>query len=257
MRGTEIKPNILRYMDENQRFDGRKLDQLRPIEIEYDVIKTAEGSARVKMGGTEVIAGIKLEIGSPFPDTPDNGALMVGVELLPLASPEFEKGPPSIDSIEMSRVVDRGIRESEAIDTKKLCITKGEKVWMVMVDICPINDDGNMLDVSGLAAIAALKVTKFPEFDGESIDYKKPRKKQLPISKVPIPITVYKVADKLFVDPVAEEQKEYDGRLTVTSTEKGMLCAMQKGGDEPLSADDVDDMVKIAVKKADEIRKKL
>ena len=32
MRGIEIKPNVLRYLDENQRFDGRKLDEIRKID---------------------------------------------------------------------------------------------------------------------------------------------------------------------------------------------------------------------------------
>ena len=253
----DTKGNIIRYLSEGFRFDGRKLDEFRPVEIEYGVAKTAEGSARVKIGDTEVIAGVKLEVGTPFPDTPEEGALMVGTELLPLSSPEFEAGPPGIESIEMARVVDRGIRESGSIDNKKLCITKGEKVWIVNVDICSINDAGNLLDASGLAAIAALKVAKFPEFDGEKVDYKKLTDKKFPLLKMPIPVTVFKIKERLFVDPDSQEEKEYDGRLTVTSTENGKLCALQKGGESPLSIDDIAEMVKLALKKGSELRKKL
>ena len=53
-----------------------------------------------------------------------------------------------MDSIEIARVVDRGIRESGFIDWKKLCIKEGERVWSVSIDIYCINDDGNVLEVA-------------------------------------------------------------------------------------------------------------
>ncbi len=253
----DSKTNLIRYLSEEKRFDGRKLDEFRQIEIEYNVSKTAEGSARVKVGETEVIAGIKLEMGKPFPDTPDEGALMVGTELLPLSSPDFEAGPPGIEAIEMARVVDRGLRESKAIDNKKLCVKKGEKVWIISVDICTINNQGNLLDVCGLAAIAALKVAKFPGFDGERVDYKTHTDEPVPLLKIPIPVTVFKLSGKYFVDPTSEEEQEYDSRLTVTTIEDGTICALQKGGDAPITVEDVDNMVSIALRKANEIRKSL
>ena len=37
------------------------------------------------------------------------------IELLPMAFPTFESGPPSEQAIEYSRVVDRGIRESKML----------------------------------------------------------------------------------------------------------------------------------------------
>ena len=251
----DSKANLLRYLSEETRFDGRKLDEFRKIEIQYNVSKTSEGSAKVKVGNTEVIAGIKLELGKPFPDTPDEGALMVGTELLPLSSPDFEAGPPGIDSIEMARVVDRGIRESKAIDYKKLCVQKGEKVWIVNVDICSINNDGNLLDASGIAAIAAIKTAKFPSYDGEKVDYKTPTNTPVPLVKFPIAVTVFKLKGKYFVDPNSEEEKCFDARLTITTIEDGTICALQKGGDAPLTINDVESMVEIATRKAKEIRK--
>ncbi len=83
------KSEMLRYLAKDNRFGGRKHDEFRTIEVEYNVSKTSEGSARVKIGDSEVIAGVKLELGTPFPDTPDEGALIVGTELLPLSSPDF------------------------------------------------------------------------------------------------------------------------------------------------------------------------
>jgi len=107
-----------------------------------------------------VFAGVKLEIGTPYPDTPDEGGLMINTELIPLSNPEFESGPPGIQAIELSRVVDRGIRESKAIDMKKLCIEPKEKVWTVIVDIIPINDEGNyVLTERGFNALQAVETS--------------------------------------------------------------------------------------------------
>lgn len=254
---SEMKQYLINALDQGIRFDGRKPTEYRKVSVEYGISETADGSARVKIGDTEVLAGVKMEIGKPYPDTPDEGALMVGAELIPMANPDFEAGPPSIQAIELARVVDRGIREAKAIDTKKLCVKEGEKVWTVSIDIIPINDAGNLLDAAGLAALAALKDAKFPEFDGESIDHRAHTNKKLPIVKEPIPITVLKVGNHFIVDPVSEEEKSYDARLTVASISDDVICALQKGGDSPITIEDVDKMVDIALDKAKEMRKAL
>src|SRR3990167_4289998 len=186
----ELRIHIISLLNAGLRLDGRKLTEYRnPIEVKHGMIKTAEGSARVKIGETEVLVGIKMEVGEPYPDTPDEGTIIVGAELLPLSNPDFELGPPGIQAVELARVVDRGIRESKAIDFKKLCIKPGEKVWQLLIDMCPLNDAGNLLDASSLAALEALKDAKFPSFDGENVDYKQKTDKALPLEKLPIAVT--------------------------------------------------------------------
>ncbi len=254
----ELRSHIISLLNADTRLDGRKLTEYRkPIELEYNVAKTAEGSARVKIGETDVIVGVKMEVGEPYPDMPDEGTIIVGAELLPLSNPEFELGPPGIQAIELARVVDRGIRESKAIDFKKLCIDSGKKVWIVIVDICPINDAGNLFDASSLAALAALRDTKYPSFDGEKVDYKIKTDKKLELEKTPIAVTVIKIGDKFIIDPDIEEEKAIDARLTVSTTEDGTLCALQKGGDFPLSIEDIDKMLDIGIEKGKELRRYL
>ncbi len=254
----EVKDHIKNSLIKGVRLDGRGPQDLREISIELDVVTTAEGSARVKFGDAEVLAGVKMSVESPFPDTPEDGVLMVNAELLPLSNPDFETGPPGIDSIETSRVIDRGIRESGCVDTKKLCLVKGEKVWFMAVDVHPINYDGNLIDMGGLAAMAALKSANFPSIDKDhNVDYHEKTKKKLDISGLPIPITVCKIGDVLIVDPTDEEENAIDARLTVTSLDKDKLCSLQKGGAKPLSIEEIAEMVELALKKADEVRKKL
>lgn len=253
----KLKNNILKSLNKNKRYDGRDLLEYRNIVVEANVSKNAEGSARVKIGDTEVIVGVKLAVGTPYPDTPNEGALMVGAELYPMSSPEFESGPPGIQAIELARVIDRSIRESKTIDQKKLCIEEGEKVWMVMIDICSINDDGNLFDAASLAVLVALKNTRFPEYKDGKMDYKVKTKEKLSINKEPIELTVYKIGEHFIVDPTSDEEKVYDARLTVAMTGDDTICAMQKGGESPLTSDDIEKMVDIVQEKQKELRKYL
>ena len=235
---------------QNKRTDGRTLDQLREVSVETGLIKSAQGSALVKIGNTQVLAGVKVEKGEPFPDTPESGVLMVNAELRPIAAPTFELGPPNENSIELARVVDRGIRESESIALDKLSITSGEEVWMVYIDLHALDYDGNLLDASSLAAIAALWSIKKPEVEGWTLD-------EFPIRKKPIAVTVVKIGDKLMVDPSLDEENVMDARLTITTTEDGSICAMQKGGTGYLTVEEIKAAYELARAKAAELREHL
>lgn len=251
---------VLQLISQDQRIDGRSLSQYRtPIEIETDISWTAEGSARVRIGDTVLLAGVKMSIEKTYNDTPDEGGIMINAELLPMSSSEYEAGPPGEKAIELARVVDRGIREAKAIDMKKLCITPGEKAWFVTVDIITINDAGNLFDAAGLAVLCALKAAFFPQVDSNTgaIDYHAKTTTPLPLIKEPLPVTVYKISGKFLVDPTVEEEKSCDARLTIASDEKGTISALQKGGDAPITIDDVSTMVDIAVEKAKFLRGEL
>ncbi len=255
----ELKTHLLRALGKNVRFDGRKALEYRPITVQYGVSASAEGSAIVRVGGTEVMAGVKLETGKPYPDTPNQGNLMVNAELLPLSNPQFESGPPGEQATELARVVDRAIRESKSIDVHKLVISPGEKVWSVSIDICTINDEGGLQDAACLAALAALKNTKMPKLDeNNDVDYDAEKTKEgLPLAKEPVEVTVVKIGDQFLVDLLTDEEKSIEARLTVAVTEKGTVCALQKGGAAPLSAEEIDKMIEIAQKLAPTLRKSL
>src|SRR5574339_1137406 len=93
------KRQMLDLLNNKKRLDGRNLDDLRTLEIDLDVIKKANGSALVKLGNSEVIAGVKVETGEPFEGLEDKGALIVSGEVLPIASPHAEPGPRDEDII--------------------------------------------------------------------------------------------------------------------------------------------------------------
>lgn len=246
------KETIAKLAKEGKRLDKRGLvDYRQPIKIETNISWTAEGSARVQIGETVVMVGVKLSIEKPYNDTPDEGGIMINAELLPLSNPEYESGPPGIKAIELARVIDRGIREAKALDMKKLCIEPGEKAWFVIIDIVTINDNGNLFDTSGLAVLAALKSARFPVVDKETgaIDYKKKTDQPLPLTKEPLSVTVYQINGQLLVDPTYKEEKAYEARLTVASDKKGIISALQKGGSGPLSVEEIGKMVDLALEK--------
>ncbi len=237
-----------------KRIDNRKLDEFREIEIKQGIIDKAEGSAMVKLGKTKILAGVKIGLGTPFPDTPNEGMLIVNAEFTPLASPDFESGPPGEDATELARVVDRGIRESKCIDLKKLCKTPREMVLCVFVDIHIINHDGNLIDCAFLASLAALMDTKIPKIKDDRIVRGK-FEKDLPVLYKPIEVTVCKVDDKFVLDPMFKEEAVIESKLTVCVRDDEKICALQKQGSKELTMDDIKKMIEIAIDKSKELRK--
>ncbi len=247
---------IAQLMSNGERLDGREFEKYREIKLEMGVIEKAEGSARILLGKTEVLVGVKIGVGTPFPDTPDKGVLTVNAELVPLASPMFEPGPPRENAIELARVVDRGIRESNAIDLEKLCLVPGKTVLVVFVDLYVLNYDGNLIDASAIAALAALLNAKMSKYEIEDGEVKvKPGYIQLPIQNYPIAVTFAEIDGKLIIDPSLEEEMVMDARLTITFEKDGKICAIQKGGTGQFTREQIVDVVKIAEGKSLEIRK--
>jgi len=249
------RENLLASFKAGVHLDGRKLTEYRSITVRKSVTRSAEGSAHILLGETELYVGVKLGIEKPYPDTPEQGNLMVNAELRPISCEKFEVGPPGDEAVELARVVDRGIRESHAIDTHALCITPREAVWSVMIDVCTVNATGGLIDASGLAALAALLDTTFPKNTDTIVHYEERTDKALPIDSYPVPVTVYKFGEYLVVDPLPEEEEHADARLTIAMTERNTICALQKGGVSPLTADEILAMIDIALKRAPELRK--
>ena len=181
--------------------------------------------------------------------------LIVNSEFTPLASPDFESGPPSENAVELSRVVDRGIRESKCIEMEKLAID-AEKVWSIFIDIHIINHRGNLIDAAAIAAVAALHNTKIPKIENEKIlrgDYQG----KLPVVAKPVTVTVCKFGDKIFLDPVLEEEQVLDSKLSIAFREDGYICAIQKQGSGSINFSEMEKIVDLAENKSKELREKL
>ena len=265
------KDYLYQLAKQGKRADNRKINEYRKVTIETGVIDKAEGSAKVMIGNTQVVAGIKMDLGTPYPDTPNQGVMSTAAELIPLASPDFEAGPPREDAIELARVVDRGIRESDVIKFNELCIVPGEKIWLAFIDIHVIDYDGNLFDASSLASLAALLTAHVPveqfketlEDDAETYPEIKTYLEQhqtnysIPMRTPPISCTFVKFGDVIVVDPSLDKEDIADARLTVATDDKGDIRAMQKGLNGSFTPDEIKNVIKEASINGNELRNKL
>jgi exosome complex component RRP42 len=204
-----------------------------------------------------------MAVVTPYPDNADEGTFMTSVELGPMADEEFDSGAPKIDAIEMGRVIDRGIRESGFIDFKKMCIKEGEKVWQIFLDLYAINNDGNLFDAAGLAALIALANVRLPVYDAEK------NKIEHEFTDTPLPlnrdkmsfnITVHKVGDKLVLDPSKEEEEISDYRLSIAVADnkgEARITAMQKGKEGGITGDDMQSILKLVEEQYSEMFPKI
>ena len=251
-----VQDNFVRKLAaEDKRMDGRMLDELRKIVIEKNPISKADGSALVRLGKTQVLAGVKLDVGKPFSDKPDEGVLITSAEFSPISSPDFELGPPRDDSIELARIVDRGIRESGAVDMKKLCVEEKEKVWMLNIDISILDNFGNLIDAAALASAVAIKNAVFPKYEDGAVVFREKTKKKLPVKYFPVACTFARVGTSILLDPSREEENASTARLTITTRDDGDVCAIQKGGSGELAYELIEKALDLSVKTGKEIRK--
>lgn len=252
---AEIEVDYIKgLLDKGKRIDNRGFDDYRPIEIETGIYGKADGSAVVQMGKTRVAAGVKLIVGTPYSDTPDSGVLSTGNESRPVASPTFEIGPPKPEAIEVARVVDRSIRESNSIDLDKLCIEANEAVWICFVDMHALDYGGNLFDAGSLAAMAALYNTQIPKYEDGRVIFEE-KTGPLPMKDKPVETTFVKIGNHIVLDPCLEEERVLDARMTIGTTQNGDIAAMQKGGEGTFSQEEILELVKKAQIKGADLRK--
>ena len=257
---SRIEKNyITSNLKKEQRIDGRGLWEYRKFKIESDTIASAEGSADVSLGDTRIITGLKYDIGEPFSDLPNEGVCTVMAELLPLASPLFERGPPDEQSIELARVVDRGIRHADCIQTQKLCIKEKEAVYILFLDMYVINHDGNLIDTGGVSAITTLLSAHLPEgtIGDNGLEW---TGKYLTghdlVNELPLVLTYGKIDDIIFLDPNLPEELVCDGKISISATEK-KITSIQKSGAATFSIDDIKMLGKKSVEISQKLRKEL
>jgi exosome complex component RRP42 len=252
------RKRIIEYLEEEKRFDERKPFEFRDLKIETHISKNSEGSARVKLGKTEVVVGVKMDVSVPYSNEPDKGTMVTTTELLPLSSERFDYGPPNFEAISIARIVDRTLRECDFIDFGKLCIKSGEKVWSIFIDIYPINDAGNIIDAACIAAVAALLTATFPEYDEktEKVRFGEYTTKKLPLSElVPLLLTFHKIGKKIVVDPITEEEDVSEARISfgLTKDKEVKINACQKENETAFSTQELSDILD----KSEEIFEKL
>ncbi|CAN8254123.1 unnamed protein product [Cochlearia groenlandica] len=221
------------------RIDGRGLYDYRKLTIKFG---KEYGSSEVQLGQTHVMGFVTAQLVQPYKDRPNEGSLSIFTEFSPMADPSFEPGRPGEFAVELGRIIDRGLRESRAVDTESLCVLAGKLVWSVRIDLHILDNGGNLVDAANIAALAALMTFRRPdctvggENGQEVIIHPLEEREPLPliIHHLPIAFTFgfFNKGNIVVMDPTYVEEAVMCGRMTVIVNADGDICAIQKPGEE-------------------------
>ncbi|KAB1227606.1 Protein ECERIFERUM 7 [Morella rubra] len=246
------------------RIDGRRPFDYRNISIKFG---REDGSAEVQLGQTHVMGFVTAQLVQPYKDRPNEGTLSIFTEFSPMADPSFEPGRPGEAAVELGRVIDRGLRESRAVDTESLCIISGKLVWAVRVDLHILDNGGNLVDAANIAALAALSTFRRPECslggeDSQEVIVHPPEVREplpLIIHHLPIAVTFafFSNESSVVIDPTHHEEAVMGGRMTATLNANNDVCAIQKAGGEGVLQSVIMRCLRIAGQKAYDITTKI
>lgn len=244
----------------NLRIDGRSPYEYRDLTIDFGC---KDGSSEVQLGQTRVLGLVTAQLGQPYQDRPNEGSLYIYTEFSPMADPSFEPGRPGELAVELGRIIDRGLRESRAVDTESLCVLPGKLVWSLRVDLQILDNGGNLIDAANIAALAALLTFRRPECtlggnDGQEVTVHPPEVSEpvpLIVHHLPIAVTFafFSKINSMVVDPNHFEEALMEGRITFTVNINGDVCAIQKPGGVAVTQSIITQCLQIAMTKAAEI----
>ncbi|XP_026454910.1 exosome complex component RRP45A-like isoform X1 [Papaver somniferum] len=245
------------------RVDGRTCFQYRGLNIKFG---REDGSSEVQLGKTLVMGSVTSQLVQPYRDRPNEGTLSIYTEFSPMADPSFEAGRPGEFAVELGRIIDRGLRESRAVDTESLCVLAAKLVWAIRIDLHILDNGGNLVDAANIAALAALMTFRRPECtlggeDGQELIVHPPEVKEplpLIIHHLPIAVTFGTFGDGnvMVIDPSHDEEVVMRGRITATLNANGDICSIQKVG-EGVMQSSIMQCLRIAKGKADDITTKI
>ncbi|KAI9804420.1 MAG: hypothetical protein M1825_001319 [Sarcosagium campestre] len=231
---------VLEALEGNIRIDGRAFDTFRPVHLSFG---DEAGHADVQLGKTRVLARVSAEVTKPFSDRPFDGIFVISTELSPMASPAFEVGRQVEQEVTLSRILEKAIRRSSALDTESLCIIAGQQCWTIRVDVHVMDHDGGLTDASCVAVLAALQHFRRPDvaIEGERVTVYPPTERvPVPLSILHQPLCVsfsfFHAAETVLVDATLQEELLREGELIITMNKHGELCQMAKMGGVPVDA---------------------
>ena len=160
---------IVSCVDDDSRVDGRRCLEWRKVKLEVDVIPNCHGSCRVRVGNTDLLVGVKLQVDEPLEDRPNEGRIEFAADCSANASPAFEgRGGDEIAS-DLVAILSHSF--TPCMDLSSLCLIPGKSVWLVSIDvlILEFSCKANLLDASGVAVKAALMGTRYVASDGHDL----------------------------------------------------------------------------------------
>ena len=203
------------------RIDGRKFDELRPVEIIPNINKFAEGSCLIRCGNTHVLCCASVEDRTP-PHVPEGeGWVTAEYSMLPRANRERSKRDIaklklSPRSAEIQRLIGRALRA--CVDMEKL----GERTITVDCDVLQGDGGTRTASVTGGYVALALACRKLVE---------QGLIPEMPLKTCVAAISAGIVDDRLLLDLCYEEDSAAQVDLNCVMTGEGELVELQGTGE--------------------------
>ncbi|KAI6861823.1 hypothetical protein KC323_g5699 [Hortaea werneckii] len=266
---------LLSALRENIRLDNRPFDAYRPISLSFPQLPDQYGVADVRLGKTRVLCNISSEVVAPYADRKFEGLFTINCELSPMGSTAFEAGRTDQLPLPLSRLLEKTIRRSGALDTESLCIIAGQKCFHVRADLHVLDHDGNLLDACCVALVAALLHYRRPDVEvkGEEVTVFDPRERdpvKLNLHHTPFCVTFsyFDSGEIVLQDANLLEEQCKEGEVIVGINRFGEVCQIAKYGGAPVEGLEMlkcvsaalervkmlDGLVKEALRKDDEWR---
>ncbi|KAF8151769.1 ribosomal protein S5 domain 2-type protein [Crassisporium funariophilum] len=248
---------LFNALKESLRIDGRL-----PLEMRTPTLTFGPelGWVECALGKTRVLAQVDAKMVKPQPERPFEGSITIHSEISPMASSDYEPGRPSDEEVTITRMLDKVLKRSDAVDKESLCILAGQRVWHIRLTLHFLADAGNLLDCACLAGMVALKHFRRPDVEviGDEVTVHSPSE------RAPVPLAIHHTpfcftfaffpdtSTPPVLDPSQLEQRLSAGLLSIALNAQKEICVLQKLGGVPLSTDEILRLVEIAVMKAKE-----
>lgn len=206
---------------------------------------------------------VSAEVTRPTDERKFDGIFTITTELSPIASPAFEVGRPSEQEVILTRILEKAVRRSRAIDTESLCIVAGQKCWSVRADVHVLDYDGGLIEACSLAIMAALYHFRRPEVsvDGNNVTIHTMAERvpvALSILHSPMCVTFsfFGEGSIVLLDATAREEQVREAELIITANDYE-VCQVAKHGGRPIDPNLVIKSFQVAVNKARDFNKLL
>jgi ribonuclease PH len=200
------------------RPDGRKPDELRPVEIVTGYLKTAEGSALITVGNTQVLCAASVESSTPaFLRNTGKGWVTAEYSMLPRATStrtarEVAKGRPSGRTHEIQRLIGRSLRA--VVDLSAL----GERSIILDCDVLQADGGTRVASITGAYVALALAVKQMVRFKMVS---------RSPLIGAVAAISVGMLHGEALLDLCYEEDSRAEVDANVVMTDTGRFIEFQ------------------------------
>ena len=221
------------------RIDGRRADELRPVEILPGVNKFAEGSCLIRCGNTHVLCTASVEDKPPRHVPEGEGWVTAEYSMLPRANRErsrrdISKLKLSPRSAEIQRLIGRSLRA--VVDMKKL------GPWNITVDCDVLQGDGGTRTASITGGYVALYLAlKKLEEAGQLNGW--------PLTGQVAAVSAGIVGDEALLDLCYEEDSHAQVDFNCVMTDKGELVELQGTGEgRPFTVAEQQKLVELCAK---------